>query len=88
MRRCNSPFNGKQFVLNKNTGEIHDLDRETPQCQIDEIKPEHVFNCDTYTEAVIFASMLAVNRNGCAYCSGCSRIFFTAFLIKFSVFTF
>lgn len=54
MRRCNSPFNGKQFVLNKNTGEIHDLDRETPQCQIDEIKPEHVFNCDTYTEAVIF----------------------------------
>lgn len=53
MRRCNSPFNGKQFVLNKNTGEIHDLDHETPQCQIDEIKPEHVFNCDTYTEAVI-----------------------------------
>ena len=68
MRRCNAPFNGKQFVLNKNTGEIHDLDRETPQCQIDEIKPEHVFNCDTYAEAVIFASMLAINRNGCAYC--------------------
>lgn len=39
MRRNHTPFNGKQFILNKNTGEIHDLDRETPDCHIDEINP-------------------------------------------------
>ena len=37
MRRANTPFNGKQFILNQNTGEIHDLDRETPLCCIDKI---------------------------------------------------
>lgn len=68
MRRNHTPFNGKQFILNKNTGEIHDLDRETPDCHIDEINPEHIFSCDTYTEAVLFASMLAVTRNGYPHC--------------------
>ena len=55
MRRYNPPFNGKQFVLNKNTGEIHDLDNETPNCKIDEIKPEHVINCVDYINASIRA---------------------------------
>ena len=48
MRRNHTPFNGKQFILNKNTG--------------------HIFSCDTYTEAVLFASMLAVTRNDCPHC--------------------
>ena len=59
------------MLLKKGTlsaGEIHDLDRETPDCHIDEINPEHIFSCDTYTEAVLFASMLAVTRNGCPHC--------------------
>ena len=43
MRRCNSPFNGNRYVLNKNTGEIHDLDRETSCCRINDIKSEHIF---------------------------------------------
>ncbi|MGO5051458.1 3-hydroxyacyl-CoA dehydrogenase [Lachnospiraceae bacterium LCP25S3_G4] len=71
MRRTNAPFNGKQFVLNKNTGEIHDLDNEKRGCQIDEIKPEHVYNCDSYMKAVLAASMLcepALKANGCFYC--------------------
>ena len=42
MRRSQTPFNGKRFLLNINTGEIHDLDNETAECKIDKIKPEHI----------------------------------------------
>lgn len=38
MRRYNPPFNGNRYVLNKATGEIHDLDNETSLCQINEIE--------------------------------------------------
>lgn len=68
MRRCNSPFNGNRYVLNKNTGEIHDLDRETSCCRINDIKSEHIFNCSSYEEAVVFSSMLDIRRNGCDHC--------------------
>ena len=33
--------NGKRFLANTNTKEVHDLDNETPQCQIDEIIAAH-----------------------------------------------
>lgn len=69
MRRRIPPYNGQQFVLNKNTLEVHDLDRETALCRIDEIKPEHVYNCDSYTSALLYSTMLfRRNCNGCAYC--------------------
>lgn len=68
MRRTQAPFNGKQFLLNTTTGEIHDLDRETCRCGIDSIDPSDIFSCDTYTEAVLFASVLGITRNGCAEC--------------------
>ena len=75
MRRNEPPFNGRQFILNKATGEIHDLDRETPECRIDRIRcridrirPDDIFSCDTYAEAVLFASVLGITRNGCPKC--------------------
>lgn len=69
MRRYNAPFNGSRYVLNKNTGEIHDLDNETANCRINEIKPEHVYNCDSYEYAQIHAVMVdQTNPNGCYYC--------------------
>lgn len=69
MRRRISPYNGQQFVLNTNTLEVHDLDRETAFCRIDEIKPEHVYNCDSYMSALLYSAMLLrQNCNGCAYC--------------------
>ncbi len=46
MRRNYSPFNGKRYVLNKNTGVCHDLDNEKYACQINEIKHEHVYASD------------------------------------------
>ena len=42
MRRYSSPFNGNRYVLNKTTGEIHDLDNETSFCHIDEMNPDNV----------------------------------------------
>lgn len=68
MRRTEAPFNGKQFLLNKSTGEIHDLDRETPECRIDETDSDLIMCCDTYAEAVLFASVVGIDRNGCEHC--------------------
>ena len=68
MRRTHVPFNGKQFILNKNTGEIHDLDHESPLCCIDEIETDDIFAGDTYAEAVLFASVLGITRKRCPHC--------------------
>ncbi len=69
MRRFNPPFNGKRYVLNENTLEVHDLDREQSSCRINEIKDEHVYSCDSYSEAEL-RSVMVLQRgcNGCAYC--------------------
>lgn len=48
MRRNYSPFNGKRYCLNKNSGVAHDLDNEKDNCQINEIKTEHVYASDYY----------------------------------------
>lgn len=69
MRRFHPPFNGKRYLLNINTGEIHDLDNETEDCQIDEIKPEHIRMEDTYMSSLILSKMLGCqDGNGCFYC--------------------
>lgn len=69
MRRYASPFNGNRYILNKNTGEIHDLDNESSQCKIEEIKPEHVMNVISYEDALIRAKAFKCpHPNGCYYC--------------------
>lgn len=70
MRRHNPPYNGNRFVLNKNTGEIHDLDNEKDPCRINEIKSDHVINCESYEDAAIRAVFLSSlsGANGCYYC--------------------
>lgn len=69
MRRYIAPFNGKRYVLNENTLEVHDLDRETSRCLINDIKHEHVYNCDSYDEAEMRSVMVLQRKcNGCAYC--------------------
>lgn len=69
MRRYNYPYNGKQFVLNTNTAEVHNLDKETSYCRINEIKNEHIFNCDSYGQAQLYSlSFCKTSCNGCAYC--------------------
>ena len=69
MRRYNPPFNGNRYIVNTSTGEIHDLDNEHVNCQIDEIKLENISSCPTLENAKIRA-IFAANRktNGCYYC--------------------
>ncbi|MDD4601475.1 hypothetical protein SDC9_04159 [bioreactor metagenome] len=69
MRRYQWPFNGKQFIGNTNTNEVHNLDNEKVGCRINEIKTNHVvtFTPDTHYEA---------KRHGfdnCAHCIGNSK---------------
>ena len=69
MRRLNPPFNGKQFVLNKNTGEIHNLDNETEQCHINSINPEHIYMGSSYLSCLLaLDECKCPKNNGCHFC--------------------
>lgn len=69
MIRYNPPFNGKRYILNKNTCEVHDLDREQINCRINEISKEHIYGCDSYSDAQMYCIMVLQREcNGCAYC--------------------
>jgi len=70
-RRYRSPFNGKRYIGNTNSNEVHDLDNEDSNgpCHIDLIKDEHIktFSPDTHTQAKI------EGFDNCAHCIGNSR---------------
>lgn len=69
MRRYNPPYNGKRYLLNTNSGEIHDLDNETSNCQINEIRREHICMGDTYQECLVTSKISGYpDSNGCCYC--------------------
>lgn len=65
-----SPYDGKRYLLNLNTCEIHDLQNEQTNCQIDEIKESHVSMYDTYEEAEISGifNCHVQKPNGCRWC--------------------
>lgn len=61
---------GKRYLGNSNTMEVHDLNNEKPQCQIGEIiAAGHAvgFRPDTLTQA------RSEGYDNCAYCIGSSR---------------
>jgi hypothetical protein len=65
MRRYGPPLNGAKYCGNTNEMEVHDLDNEKTQCQIDEII--HAGH------AVPFNSLSDAHSRGydnCAYCLG------------------
>ena len=56
-----------RYLANSNTKEVHDLTYENPNCQIQEIKPEH---------RVPYANLSAAHADGydnCAWCLEGSR---------------
>lgn len=69
MRRYENPFNGNRYLLNKSTGEIHDLDNELPQCRISEMNPDNIINCMSYEDAWLRGKMISGNPNSCYYCT-------------------
>lgn len=69
MLRYDPPFDGKRYLLNKNTGEIHDLENETDLCRIDDIRPEHIYLDTPYMNCLIRAAAKGyLKPNGCFYC--------------------
>lgn len=70
MQRDYPPFNTNRFILNKETGEIHDLNNEKPQCNIDSMNPHNVLGFDRFDHAQIHAVLVEhlPNPNGCHYC--------------------
>lgn len=68
MRRYQPPFNGKQFLYNSNTNEVHDLDRESPLCKIDLIHLSHIKMFDDKISAVVYQQMIGKRTNSCFYC--------------------
>ena len=70
VRRFGPPVYGTKYCGNTNTTEVHDLDNEQTNCQIDEIvRAGHAkaFNPDTLTQAH------SEGYDNCAYCLGGSR---------------
>lgn len=66
-RRYSGNMNGERYLGNKNTTEVHDLDNENTNCQINEIinaGNDRPFN--TQSEAK------SAGYDNCAYCIGSS----------------
>ncbi len=68
MRRTWLPYNGKRYLLNTNTMEVHDLDREISSCKINEISKEHIKMADSLEQLIVEAYVNDKPYDGCAYC--------------------
>ena len=68
MRRNQGNMNGERYCGNINTKEVHDLDRENTNCQIDEII--RAGNDRPYNS---ITSAHDEGNDNCAYCLGGSR---------------
>lgn len=68
MRRYNPPYNGKQYLLNQNTKEVHNLDNEKTECQINEIKSDHIKMFDDVNAALNYPNTYTRMNDGCKHC--------------------
>lgn len=65
MRRHSGNMNGERYLGNTNKTEVHDLDSETTNCQIDEIiKAGHDKPFKSHSDAK------SAGYDNCAYCLG------------------
>lgn len=69
MIRYEPPYNGKRFLINLNTGEIHDLTKELSICQIDDIKDFIMGHSYEECEIAGIFRNAETPINGCHYCS-------------------
>lgn len=59
----------KKYLLNINTGEVHDTDNYHTDCMIYSMKDEHKQFFDTLAEALSYPENDGKKHNdGCAYC--------------------
>ena len=67
-RRTGYPYNGRRFLLNVNTNELHDLDDERNGCQINEIKTHHIEMFDSLPVGLNHQKVIFGKQNGCKWC--------------------
>ena len=64
MKRCKLlEYFGFRYIINKNTGEIHDLDNEHKNCHIGMMRKAKYI-----TKAKLFKLLKSGKANGCRYC--------------------
>lgn len=68
MRRYGYPFLGKQYLLNKNTNELHDLDNEHQFCEINKINAEHILMFEKLDDGLAYQKRIFGKSNGCYWC--------------------
>ena len=68
MRRYSGNMNGEQYCANVNKHEVHDLDNEKTNCQIDEI-----IRAGHDRPFTSLSSARAAGYDNCAWCLGSSR---------------
>ena len=68
MRRQGYPYNGKRYLLNTNSNELHDLDNESSLCQIDQILYEHIKMFDYLEDGLSYQREKTGKQNGCYWC--------------------
>ncbi len=68
MRRYGNPYNGKRYLLNTNTNELHDLDNEKTECKIDQILTWHIKMFDYLSDGLEYQRQTAGYSNGCYWC--------------------
>lgn len=65
MRRYTGHMNGEQYLANTHEKEVHDLDRETTNCQINEI-----IRAGHDKPYISLTAARADGHDNCAYCLG------------------
>lgn len=66
MIRYHLPFEGKRFLLNKSTRQIHDLENESSMCNIDDIslKNLHMYESENEIQELVTYD----ECDGCYWC--------------------
>ena len=62
---------GYYYLVNKNTGEVHDLKNNKPRCGIDKMssKNKKFLSTSEYTELMANGKFNNKTVNGCRYCN-------------------
>lgn len=66
MIRYPYPYDGKRFLANKKSKEIHDLENESSMCHINNIKESNLLMIDSENEVIEMCNYDGFN--GCYWC--------------------
>ena len=62
------PYKVFRFILDISTLELHDLENEKPECQIEKIEHKHIYMFKSIFSAKIALQARGRHLNGCHHC--------------------